>query len=150
MGLNLLKKNARKIRSFSPVTSHLKLMKRHLMPEPVPLKNTSGITSMIDISDGLLIDLSHICDESRVGAMIYGDKIPLSKELAATAKSMKMNPVKLAMKGGEDYALLFTAPRNIKTGAFRIGEIIKKGRLMVDAKGRKTRFKPEGYEHFKK
>jgi thiamine monophosphate kinase len=82
--------------------------------------------------------------------MIYGDKIPLSKELAATAKSMKMNPVKLAMKGGEDYALLFTAPRNIKTGAFRIGEIIKKGRLMVDAKGRKTRFKPEGYEHFKK
>ncbi len=125
------------------------LLKKHLMPEPVPIKDTSKITSMIDVSDGLLKDLNHICDESRVGAVIYKDKIPLSKEFTAIAKILGIDPIKLAIKGGEDYALLFTAPRNIKTHAFQIGEIINRGRFIVSAKGERNRFIPEGYEHFK-
>lgn len=125
------------------------LMRKHLMPEPAPLKRTSGVTSMIDISDGLLIDLGHICDESKVGAAIYRDKIPISGALAGFAKISGMDPVTVALKGGEDYALLFTAPLAITTDAFQIGEIIKKGRFIIDEKGRKTRFRPEGYEHFK-
>jgi thiamine-monophosphate kinase len=127
----------------------LALIKKHLMPEPIPLKDTSKITSMIDISDGLLIDLSHICDESKVGAAIYKNKIPVSRELTDTAKILGKDPVKFALKGGEDYALLFTAPPDIKTTAAKIGEIIKKERFIVDGKGRKIKFKPEGYEHFK-
>jgi len=105
---------------------------------------------MIDVSDGLLIDLSHICDESNVGAVIYKDKIPLSREFVNVAKSLHMDPIKLALKGGEDYVLLFTAPPKIRINAVRIGEIIKRGRFLVDAKGRKTPFKAEGYEHFKR
>jgi thiamine-monophosphate kinase len=128
----------------------LPLIKKHLMPEPVPLEKTSKITSMIDISDGLLIDLSHICDKSMVGAVIRKDKIPVSKELAYTAKVLGTDPVNFALKGGEDYALLFTAPQYIKTTAFKIGEIVKTGRFIIDERGRKTKFKPEGYEHFKK
>ena len=119
------------------------------MPEPIPLKNTSKVTSMIDISDGLLIDLSHICDESRVGAVIYKNKIPISGELADTAKILRTDPVKFALNGGEDYALLFTAPPDIKTTAFKIGEIVKSGRFIIDENGRKKIFKSEGYEHFK-
>ncbi len=151
MGLMLLKKLKRKIPTshFSLPTSHLKLIKRHLMPEPAPLENTSGITSMIDISDGLLIDLSHICDEGKVGAIIYEDKIPLSRELAKTAKILGIDPLTCALKGGEDYVLLFTAPSNIKTKAVKIGKIIRHGRFLVDARGKKTPFKAEGYEHFK-
>jgi thiamine-monophosphate kinase len=149
-GLRLLKKQGRRIYSFSPSTHILKLMKKHLMPQLAPLKNTSKVTSMIDISDGLLMDLSHICEESRVGAVIYEDRIPLSGELTATAKELNINPMKFALNGGEDYALLFTAPPNIKTNAFRIGEITNKGRFIINEKGRKLPFKPEGYEHFKK
>jgi thiamine-monophosphate kinase len=126
------------------------LMKKHLMPEPMPVKNTSKITSMIDISDGLLIDLAHICDESKVGAVIYEDKIPVSRALEGAAKTSGKDPLQVALGGGEDYALLFTAPPNIKTDAFQIGEITGKGRIIIDEKGRRTRFKPEGYEHFKR
>jgi len=132
------------------VHSILPLLKRHLQPEIAPVKNTKGITSMIDISDGLLIDLSHICDESKTGARIYSDQIPVSKELIETAKKLKVGPIDFALKGGEDYALLFTAPADFKTNAFRIGEIIPKGRFIVYSDGREKPFKPEGYEHFKK
>lgn len=146
MGLMLLKKLGRRI---SINESERSLIMRHLMPEPRTLKETHKITSMIDISDGLLIDLTHICDESNVGARIYVDKIPLSRALTSTAKKLGMNPMDFALRGGEDYVMLFTAPPDIKTKAFRIGEIIPKGRFLVDVSGRKRHFKPEGYEHFK-
>ncbi|MBI4837552.1 MAG: thiamine-phosphate kinase, partial [Nitrospirae bacterium] len=155
MGLFLFKKlkmqNAKwkKTNAKFTVCSVLPLLKRHLQPEIAPIKYTKGITSMIDISDGLLIDLSHICDESKRGARIYPDKIPVSRELMETAQKMKVNPIDFALKGGEDYALLFTAPSDFKTNAFRIGEIIPKGRFIVYPDGRKKPFKPEGYEHFK-
>ncbi|MBL7032432.1 MAG: thiamine-phosphate kinase [Nitrospira sp.] len=150
LGLELLKKGGKKVLSFSGFTPRLKLIKRHLMPEPRPLKNVSRITSMIDTSDGLLIDLGHICDESNTGALIYRDKIPVSPALATAAKKMGNDPLEFALKGGEDYALLFTAPKNIRTKAFRIGEITRTGRYIIDADGNKTPFKAEGYEHFKK
>lgn len=163
MGLVLLKELGRRIEIQSsrsrrrfrirgiefPAKDILPLLKKHLMPEPVPLKDLSGVTSMIDISDGLLIDLSHICDESKVGAIIYEDKIPLSLELIKAAETIGVDPLKLAMKGGEDYVLLFTAPPDIKTDAIMIGEVVKKGRFIVDNKGRRARFKAEGFEHFK-
>ncbi len=149
MGLKLLKKRGRKVRTFSSAVSRLKLMKRHLMPEPVPLDRPDKATAMIDISDGLLIDLSHICDNSSVGAMIYKDRIPLSRQLRKAAEVLGLDPLDFALKGGEDYCLLFTARPNYRTAAHKIGEIIEKGRYIVDSSGKKSRFKPEGYEHFK-
>jgi len=149
MGLELLKKGGKKVRGFSGSTPRLELIKRHLMPEPAPIRDTSRITSMIDTSDGLLIDLGHICDESNIGALIYKDKIPVSESLAKEAKKTGEDPLEFALKGGEDYALLFTAPKNIRTRAFRIGEMIEDGRYIIDTAGRKTPFKAEGYEHFK-
>jgi thiamine-monophosphate kinase len=103
---------------------------------------------MIDISDGLLIDLSHICSQSKVGALLYRHRIPVSKELRVTADTMGLDPEEFALSGGEDYALLFTAPQGTRTPAFMIGEIIKKGRHIIDDEGRKTAFKSEGYQHF--
>lgn len=128
----------------------LPLANKHLMPQPAPLKNTRKVTSMIDISDGLLADLSHICDESNTGAVIYKEKVPLSRELLSVAKNLGIDPFDFALKGGEDYVLLFTAPLNYRTSAYKIGEIIKKGRYIIDGNGRKTTFKAEGYEHFKR
>ncbi len=150
MGLAILKKSRKRINRFSPATHRLTLMKRHLMPQPAPVKNMSGITAMIDISDGLLADLGHICDESNLGAVIKKEKIPISRELSSTSKRLNKDPLRFALSGGEDYALLYTAPLNRKTDDYMIGEIIKKGRYITDACGRKTAFKAEGYEHFKK
>jgi len=143
MGLMLLKSQELKVKGQ-------KLKRRHLMPDPKPLKNTEGITAMIDISDGLLIDLSHICDESKTGAIIYKNKIPISRELRKISQLLGRDPLEFALRGGEDYVLLFTAPADFKTDAVRIGEIIKKGRFIINEKGEKTPFKAEGYEHFKK
>jgi thiamine-monophosphate kinase len=148
MGLRLLRKRRKKVHSFMSANADLKLIKKHLMPEPVPISNISKITAMIDISDGILKDLCHICDESKVCAVIYKEKIPLSREIRSVAGKLRINPFDLALKGGEDYVLLFTAPQNMKTDAFRIGEITKKGRFMVDENGRKAVLRPEGYEHF--
>ncbi len=150
MGLQLLKTRGKRVHTFSPPSPRLKLIKKHLMPHIKQLKSTSKITSMIDVSDGLLADLSHICDESKVGAIIYKEKIPLSGELQSMADSLRKDPVQFALKGGEDYALLYTARPNYKTNDYKIGEIIKEGRYIIDNKGKKTLFKPEGYEHFKK
>ncbi len=149
MGLALLKRSRRKVHRFSPATDRLKLIRKHLMPLPAPLKSTKNATSMIDVSDGLLIDLSHLCEKSRVGAMIYKERIPLSRELLTMAKKLGQDPFKSALEGGEDYVLLFTAPPGYRTAAHRIGEIIKKGRYIIDADGKKTPFQAEGYEHFK-
>jgi thiamine-monophosphate kinase len=162
LGLMLLKKMRKKMRQRAhryktyrignttlPAKDVLSLLRRHLTPEPVQLKKTAKVTSMIDISDGLLIDLSHICDESKVGALIHADKIPLSRELNKTARQLGLDPLTCALKGGEDYALLFTGPQELQKDATKIGEVINKGRFIVDANGKKTSFRPEGYEHFR-
>ena len=118
------------------------------MPEARNPKKLGVATSMIDISDGLLIDLSRICDESRVGARIYTEKIPLSPELKHGASCLGFAPLQLALSGGEDYELLFTAPPEKRVKAIHIGEIIKRGRFIIDRSGRKKPFSPKGYQHF--
>jgi thiamine-monophosphate kinase len=125
------------------------LLKRHLMPVARnPIKFFTRATSMIDISDGLLIDLSRICDESKVGARIYKENIPLSAELKTVASYLRISPFKLALSGGEDYELLFTAPAGKKIKAKYIGEIVKSQRVIVDISGKEKQFSAEGYQHF--
>ena len=135
------------------------LIRRHLMPvarDSAEIANYA--TSMIDISDGLFIDLCRICDESNVGARVYLNKIPMSDEMKKTAEIMKLDPIHLATSGGEDYELLFTAPPEIKfeirNSKFEIlkttciGEIIEKDRIVVDKSGKESALKTEGYQHF--
>jgi thiamine-monophosphate kinase len=125
------------------------LLKRHLMPVAKdPRKFVRNATSMIDISDGLLIDLSRICDESKVGARIYIKNIPLSSELKKVASYLGISPMKLALSGGEDYELLFTAPAEKKVKAIYIGDIVKSKRVIVDISGKEKNILAEGYQHF--
>ncbi|MFZ6016652.1 MAG: thiamine-phosphate kinase [Nitrospirota bacterium] len=125
------------------------LLRRHLIPVARdPKKFIRHTTAMIDISDGLLIDLSRLCDESKVGARIYIKDIPVSSKLKKAASYLSISPIKLALSGGEDYELLFTVPPNKKVEAICIGEIIESERVIIDKSGKETAFAPEGYQHF--
>ncbi|MDX1775069.1 MAG: thiamine-phosphate kinase, partial [Desulfobulbales bacterium] len=91
------------------------LLAAHLDPEPqVQLGKIfaeSGLVhAMIDISDGLATDLSHICAASGVGAEIDRDRLPVSGVLKSTAATLKAPALNWVLQGGEDYQLLVIAP----------------------------------------
>lgn len=65
-------------------------------------------TSMIDVSDGLSSDMLHICRRSRVGCVLYEEKIPVAEEARQFAFKLSLDPTACALSGGEDYELLFT------------------------------------------
>ncbi len=95
----------------------VELLARFFVPriradEAISLAEARICTSMIDISDGIGSDLSHICDESGVGALVEIDSIPLFDRIPAIAMMEKSDLIELAICGGEDYELLFTIDRN--------------------------------------
>jgi thiamine-monophosphate kinase len=125
------------------------LIRRHLMPKARnPKKIVQHATAMIDISDGLQIDLTRICKESRVGARIFKEKIPISAEMREAASLLGLSPIGLALTGGEDYELLFTAPPENKVKAIYIGDIVKSKKSIVDGSGKEKPFSAVGYRHF--
>ena len=65
-------------------------------------------TSMIDVSDGLSSEVLHICHKSRVGCVLYEEKIPIAEETKMAAFKFNLDPTACALSGGEDYELLFT------------------------------------------
>jgi thiamine-monophosphate kinase len=125
------------------------LVRRHLMPEARnPKKIVQYATAMIDISDGLQIDLTRLCKESKVGARIFKEKIPISAEMKEAASLLGLSPLGLALTGGEDYELLFTAPPEKKVNAIYIGDIVKSKKSIVDSFGKEKPFSAGGYRHF--
>jgi thiamine-monophosphate kinase len=110
-------------------------------------------SAMIDTSDGLSVDLLHLCQESRCGADIALRALPISPEL----RSFVRKPEDLALHGGEDYQLLFAVPpgklpevSRLKTrhGLRQIG-IFRRGRgiTVVDRRGERRPLEPRGFEH---
>jgi thiamine-monophosphate kinase len=125
------------------------LIEKHVMPRPKrPGRFLKSATAMMDISDGLFIDLSRLCRESGVGAKLYLEKIPVSDELKNASAFLGVSATDLATAGGEDYELLFTAPRREKVRAICIGEITKRGLRIVDTKGNAKKILAKGYRHF--
>jgi thiamine-monophosphate kinase len=91
-----------------------RVLERHLTPQPRlregRLLARSGLAhAMIDISDGVLADLGHICEASGAGALIQADSIPVSEAVAEVGRAAGQNVLDWILTGGEDYELLFTA-----------------------------------------
>ena len=109
-------------------------------------------SAMIDISDGLSTDLSHICEESGVGAEIFADAIPRSQ----IGKPSHEIDLDFALHGGDDYELLFTSPRHRQIPAkiagvpvTEIGQITSGNRMvLLDSQGRSRSLAPRGWQHF--
>lgn len=71
-------------------------------------KNEIVPTSMIDVSDGLSSEILHLCKSSKLGCVLYEDKIPFHSETKEVAYQFNIDPTVCALSGGEDYELLFT------------------------------------------
>ncbi len=122
---------------------------KHFYPEPRLavgrfLREKKLASAMIDISDGLSTDLSHLCAESGTGAVIYSAAVP-------TAVGFEF-----ALQGGDEYELLFTArpdrriPKQVAGVAItQIGEIVRGRRMkLVWPDGSQDPFVVRGWEHF--
>ncbi|TAN21336.1 MAG: thiamine-phosphate kinase [Acidobacteria bacterium] len=98
-------------------------------------------SAAMDLSDGLAVDLDHLCRESGVGAEILADSLPAPAGLQR------------ALYGGEDYELLFTLPPHRRlpraSGHREIGRIIAgSGCWLRDTSGRRRRLSPRGWQHW--
>jgi thiamine-monophosphate kinase len=126
------------------------------------LANHRVASAMMDISDGLSTDLARLCTASRVGAQIRSTSIPnvaLPEALSKYRKRLNLDPLKMALHGGDDYELLFTvSPRHIKklsqapefSQLTAIGEITRgKDLTLVSPNGAKTPLTPQGWDPFR-
>ncbi len=145
-----------------PVKAAAELRRAHLQPNPRIFEGqklvASGVKAGMDISDGLVGDLAHICEMSHVGAVINIDQVPISPTVK---KYFKEKALQFALGGGEDYELLFTAPARVVQRATKsidcpitvIGEITSENPgkvVVVDSSGIVINLKKRGWDAFKK
>lgn len=140
------------------------VLERQLKPEArtdiVSKLKEKGIrpTAMIDISDGLASEILHICKESSRGAAVYPEKIPIDPQTIAVAEIFQLDPLTLALNGGEDYEVLFTIKQKdfevVKSieGVSIIGHICEEavGVNLVQGDGSLLQMTAQGWDAFTK
>ena len=132
---------------------------RHFFPDPRielgrVLREKGLASAMIDTSDGLSTDLAHICEESGVGAELQAVAIPR----ASVGKPAREVDLQFALHGGEDYELLFTAPRGKRIPpriagipVTHIGHVTRQRKIFLRNKGGGGyELEPLGWEHFRR
>jgi len=131
-------------------------IKKHLSPDPrgdisnIIIKEFRP-TSMIDISDGLLSDLRHICEESGTGFVIDTGSLPLPAELVCFCSGMNNKVLDYSLYSGEEYELLFTSskPESGHGDITLIGRITESGYFLKTGDSSKE-IVIVGYDHFRR
>lgn len=148
LGLLLLERDNDDPRGQPFVARFLKPVAR--IAEGLALRGQAS--AAIDVSDGLLQDLAHVCRASGVGAMVETMHLPLARGFVEMAHALGRDPLALALGGGDDYELLFTLPAGSRAPDFgtRIGTITaRSGEVSaVDGSGKKLDLPAYGYRHF--
>ena len=165
-GLRLLERGARLSRKRPRASDQRaieQLLLRQLRPEPrvawgALLGEERLPTAMIDISDGLSSDLAHLCRSSRVGAMIDASRLPIDPLVVNLCGRRALDPLLLALHGGEDFELLFTiSPRDLSwlprdiggVPITYIGDVTNDaGRIRISEGSRVWTLEPAGFMHF--
>jgi thiamine-monophosphate kinase len=137
------------------------LVRRHMRPQPRIAAGraaaTAGVRCGIDVSDGLVQDLGHVCRASGVAAEIYLDRVPLDPSLVA---EFPADAQTLVLTGGEDYELLLIAPEELlvrvsetlDTPLTVIGRVVdgEPGVRVIDPDGREVTVDRGGWDHLKR
>lgn len=138
------------------------LQRSHLRPTPrvreVEVLRRHLPSAMIDVSDGLAIDLHHLCESSSVGAVVDGGSIPV---VDLSEVELDRTPMELALGGGEDYELLFTIPQDrveeaaaavveaTGTSITQIGIIIEGSDIILQSDGSSEPLEAKGWDHLR-
>jgi len=139
------------------------ILLRQLRPEPrvgwgIVLGEERLATSMIDLSDGLSSDLNHLCTAGGVGALIDSSLLPIDDRVQELCGRRALDPLQLALHGGEDFELLFTVnpdnvarlPRKVDGAGIKcIGTVQSASEGVKVSEGSRTwALKPGGWMHF--
>ncbi len=149
-GLKLLERGFEIMTDLHDLTANLVMQQLKTTPQlhiAKSLQQLGIVTSMIDLSDGLSSDLSHICQESGVGARIYADRLPIDEDIRNYFHSDDY--LEMALHGGEDFELLFTvSPQQLENvPGTCIGEIMD-NKIEIVKDGITHPLELKGYEHF--
>ncbi len=164
-GLRLIERGARHKSSDNDEDSNVvqELLLRHLKPEPrvgwgLVLGEEQLASAMIDISDGLSSDLHHLCEESNVGAILRSGDIPVDTRVVEICGRRRLDPLMLALHGGEDFELLFAVsvekvsklPRKVDGVTLtEIGQVTSAEEgVRISEGSRVWDLLPEGWKHF--
>jgi thiamine-monophosphate kinase len=130
-------------------------LRRHLQPTPqIDLGLWLGRQpegAALDVSDGVARDLHRLCRESAAGAVIEAEEIPLAAHFHSLCETLKIDPLELALGGGEDYVLLFTLPPDLvppaRFACRAVGRITRKKQIGLRQAGAVRPLPPLGWDH---
>ena len=108
------------------VETGARLLSRHLRPRPLLNAGralaAAGVSSMLDVSDGIASDLERLCECSEVRIEAELGALPVDEGVPEVAAAANVDPLKLVAGAGEDYELAFTAPAGVRSAVERAGE----------------------------
>jgi thiamine-monophosphate kinase len=164
LGLQVLERETKLFEGNSNIqpdlTAYNYIIQKQLKPE-VPFgildemqKAGIGITSMIDVTDGLASDIMQICKSSDTGCRIYNKQIPIDTETIRVAEEFNIDPLVPALHGGDDFELLFTIPLDMydkirgNSSVSIIGHITEKGsgNFLIGADGSEVELTAQGWK----
>ncbi|HJZ54051.1 MAG TPA: AIR synthase-related protein, partial [Gemmataceae bacterium] len=125
--------------------------------EALKLHESADLHALIDISDGLAADLNHILEESRCGAVLVAEAIPIAPAAVELSRTSGNSPLRHALGDGEDFELVFTVSPTDGERLLRdqpvpgialskIGECVEAG-LWLEEGGRRRPLEPTGWVH---
>lgn len=156
MGLQALEKDIPGLESFK--SSALQPIAR--LKEGLWFGAHKGVTAMMDVSDGLHIDLTRLCESSKVGAEIHVEDLILQKDFLKGCIQLKLDPLECLLVGGEDYGLLVTIcasiydevsqtfEKNFGYPLLCVGKIIDGHSIKLMKKGSEMPFTYRPFSHF--
>lgn len=136
-------------RGFRTPKMLVEAYRRPQVPYPAgPEAARQGATAMIDVSDGLLADLGHIAEASRVGIDLLGSAFEVPTQMRDAAAALGVDPYGWVLGGGDDHALAATFPEDqpLPSGWRRIGHVVYGAGVTVDGKTPEIR---AGWDHFR-